>query len=78
VIGLGDRALEGKVRVPWGWHITALTPRVITLQNRLRLTQLPRRAPYKSRVFAEFGALQFHAPLLLFQYTTRHFELHRG
>jgi len=44
VIGSDDRALEGKVRVPWTWHTTDKTPRVITLQNRMRLTQSPRRA----------------------------------
>ena len=44
MIGLGDRALKGEACVPWGWRTTALTPRVITLQNRMRLTQSPRRA----------------------------------
>jgi hypothetical protein len=44
VIGLGDRALESKVRVPWAWRTRTLTPRVIALQNRMRLTQSPRRA----------------------------------
>ncbi len=44
VIGLGDRALEGKVRVPMGWHTCTFAPRVIALQNRMRLTQSPRRA----------------------------------
>jgi len=48
VIGSGDRALEGKARVPWNWHSSKLAPRVISLHNRMRLTQSPRRAPAAS------------------------------
>ncbi len=52
MIGLGDRALEGKACAPWGWRTTALTPRVIALQNRMRLTQSPRRARYHEGFYA--------------------------
>ncbi len=41
VAGLGDRALECKARAPISSPTLALTPRVIALQNRMRLTQSP-------------------------------------
>jgi len=56
VIGLGDRALEGKVRVPWNRHTTVLAPRVIALRNRMRLTQSPRRAPYHEGLYTTKSA----------------------
>lgn len=42
--GSGDRALEGKARVPGTMHTHAPTPRVISFQNRMHLTQSPGRA----------------------------------
>jgi len=46
VIGLGDRALGREACVPWTWRTAVFAPRVIPIQNRMRLTQLPgREAP---------------------------------
>jgi len=41
VIGLGDRALGHKARVNGPARTTTPTPRVITPQNRMRLTRSP-------------------------------------
>jgi len=57
VIGLGDRALERKVRVPRDWHTNDIAPRVIALQNRMRLTQSPRRAPCYANYHAAPNAM---------------------
>jgi len=47
VIGSGDRALDGKACVPWTRASSTLAPRVIPIQNRMRLTQSPGRAEPK-------------------------------
>ena len=44
VIGSGDRALESKARDNRPSRTVLLIPRVTALQNRMRLTQSPRRA----------------------------------
>jgi hypothetical protein len=51
VAGSVDRALEGKARVPGTQRTQGLTPRVIALQNRMRLTQSPgREVPQRNSV----------------------------
>jgi len=47
VIGSGDRALERKACDSRPSRTTFIAPRVIALQNRMRLTQSPRRAPHR-------------------------------
>jgi len=49
--------MEGKACVPWNGCTTALAPRVIALQNRMHLSQLPcrlkpQRLPHAPRVIA--------------------------
>jgi len=44
VIGSGDRALGRKARVPGFWRSVESAPRVIAPQNRMHLTQSPRRS----------------------------------
>jgi len=71
VIGLGDRALDSKVRVPWIWRTKAFTPRVIALQNRMRLTQSPRRAPCVHRLFAALAVWLDKTPFPVRQHPER-------